>query len=258
MGLSLCYELRFAGDVTAARRVLAELQQFAKSLDFSAVSDIVELGAPDGSEDDQDELSPEHARVLTILGSQYGQKTMRDGTEVWIDIPPKHVIAFGINPAEGSETAQFGLATHPAVVEHVHQDQTLIIETGLTGRFSWTQCCKTQYAGLQQHGGASNFLFAHVGLVRCLDHLITLGVDVDVKDDSGYWEHRDEARLRQSLTEWNHLIAAFAGQLKDQLGGQADHGIKAPILTAPDFEHLEAKGLRAWTSPDPNETSSED
>ncbi len=258
MGLSLCYEFRFAGDVAAARQCLAELHQFAKTLDFSSVFDIVELGAPDRPADEQDELSPEHARMLKILGSQYGQKRLRDGSEVWIDIPPKHVIAFGINPADGSETAQFGFATHPAVVEHAHQDQTLIIETGLTGRYSWTQCCKTQYAGLQQHGGASNFLFAHVGLVRCLDHLVTLGVDVEVKDDSGYWEHRDEAKLRQSLSEWNHLVAAFAGQLKDQLGGDAEHAIRAPILTAPDFEHLEAKGLDAWTKPAENRETLED
>ncbi len=247
MGLSLCYELRLPGDAAEARECLLRLHEFAQTQSFAEVNDLVELRPPDISADEQDELSGEQQRLLTIFGSQYGQKKLRDGREVWIDIPPQHVLAFSIHPAEGAEFAQFGLASHPAVIERQDGAESLIIETGLTGRYSWTQCCKTQYAGLQQHGGFENFRAAHVGLVNCLDFLAENGVQVEVRDDSGYWEHRDEDQLRKSLTEWNGLIAAFAGQMKDRLGADPEVQVSAPILTAPDFEHLEAKGLDEWT-----------
>ncbi|HET6425203.1 MAG TPA: hypothetical protein VFG20_16060, partial [Planctomycetaceae bacterium] len=54
-------------------------------------------------------------------------------------------------------------------------------------------------------------------------------------------------QLRQQLASWNGLVAAFAGQLKDQLGTNPETGVQSPILTAPDFEHLEAKGLTEWS-----------
>lgn len=250
MGLSLSYEFRLRGSAAAARECIQQLHEFAVTQSFREVFDVVELGAPDRDNEDEAVLSPEQRRLLRIFGSQYGQKRLKDGTEVWIDIPPVHLIAFGIDLAEGSEYAQIGLASHPAVVERVQQGETLLLETELAGVYSWTQSCKTQYAGLQQHGGADNFLQAHVGLVRCFDYLQSLGVEVQVSDDSGYWQQRDEQKLRQALADWNELVAALAGQLKDQLGTGGEHGISGPILTAPDFEHLEARGLDSWTDDD--------
>lgn len=248
MGLSLCYELRLQGDALAARALLQELHRFARSLEFAEVFDLVELAAPDRDFTEQDDLDAESRQLLQTFARQYGQKRLPDGRDIWVEIPAQHILAFGIQPASGSETAQFGLASHQTVVEHAVEGQTLLIETDLAGTYSWAQCCKTQYAGLAQHGGVENFLFAHTGLVRCLDFLASSGVEVDVKDDSGYWEHRDEAKLRQSLRDWNEMVAALAGQLKDQSGTQAGYQISSPILNAPDFEHLEARGLRDWSS----------
>lgn len=242
MGLSLGYEFRTSINAETARDLVHRMRKTALELPFSEMSDLCEWRVGD---DDQD---PEAARILQMLGSQYGRKTLPDGEERWINIPPRHVVMFNISPADGSETAAFGLAAHPPVMEFEHQGQTHLIETDLAGQYSWTQVCKTQYAGLQQYGGVENFLKAHLSLVKLLDFIGTLPLKLQVSDDSGYWEHRDEVQLRRQLASWNGLIAAFAGQLKDQLGTDPETGVQSPILTAPDFEHLEAKGLDEWSS----------
>lgn len=247
MGLSLGYEIRVTASAENARSLVQQMHEFACSLPFEDVSDVCEWRPQDEDDD------PESARFLSMLGTQYGKKTMPDGEERWIDIPPKHVLMFNISPAEGSETAAFGLAAHPPAVEYDYQGKTQVIETGLAGVYSWTQVCKTQYAGLQQHGGVENFMKAHLSLVKLLDFIATLPVTLQVSDDSGYWTHRDESQLRQQLASWNGLVAAFAGQLKDQLGTSTETGVQAPILSAPDFEHLEAKGVAEWGTLPPAE-----
>jgi hypothetical protein len=241
MGLSLGYEIRASVSAEEARELVQRMRQVALDLPFEEVSDLYEWRAGDTDAD------PESTRFLQMMGTQYGKKTLPGGEERWIDIPPKHVIGFNISPAVGSETAAFGLATHPSVIEFEHQGQTHLIETDLSGKYSWTQVCKTQYAGLQQYGGVDNFLKAHLSLVQLLDEIAAMPVTLQVSDDSGYWDHRDETQLRQQLASWNGLIAAFAGQMKDQLGTNPETGVQAPILTAPDFEHLEAKGLDEWS-----------
>ncbi len=247
MGLSLGYEIRAKVTLEEARQLVQRMHEAALDLPFEAVSDLCEWRLEDADDD------PESTRFMELIGSQYGKKIMPDGEERWVNIPPKHVLMCNVSPAEGSETAAFGLAAHPPAVEYVYRDQTLLIETGLAGQYSWTQVCKTQYASLQQHGGVENFLKAHLSLIKLLDFIATLPVTLQVSDDSGYWEHRDEAELRRQIASWNGLVAAFAGQLKDQMGTDPETGVQGPILTAPDFEHLEAKGLAEWSEPDPEE-----
>lgn len=249
MGLSLGYEIRATVSIDYARHLVQQMHEAALELPFDEVDDVLEWHAGEDS-DEGDEAA---VSLMQMLGSQYGKKRMADGEDRWINIPPKHVIAFSITPADGSETAVFGLAAHPPVVEFTYREETHLIETGLTGQYSWTQACKTQYAGLQQHGGVENFLKAHLSLVKLLDRIAKLPVTLQVSDDSGYWDHRDEAQLRKQLASWNGLVAAFAGQMKDKLGTNPDNGIQAPILSAPDFEHLEAKGLAEWSEPDEDE-----
>ncbi len=249
MGLSLGYEIRATVPTDQARQLVQQMHAAALGLPFDEVHDVLEWRIGDDvAEEDAGAI-----HLLRMLGSQYGKKRMADGEDRWIDIPPKHVIAFSITPTDGSETAAFGLAAHSSVVEFNHDGETHLIETGLAGQYSWTQACNTQYAGLLQYGGVNNFLKAHQSLVTLLDRIAALPVTLQVSDDSGYWEHRDEDQLRQQLASWNGLIAAFAGQMKDQLGTDPDTGVQAPILTAPDFEHLEAKGLAEWSKPQNDE-----
>src|SRR5205085_6000041 len=98
--------------------------------------------------------------------------------------------------------------------------------------------CKTQYAAVPQRGGDQNFLRAHVSLVELLDAAKALGIEVQVHDESQYWEHRDKQRLLAELHRWNCLMAAVTGRLKDELG---DDAIQAAMTEFSNFEHLEAE-----------------
>ena len=44
--------------------------------------------------------------------------------------------------------------------------------------------------------------------------------------------------LLQLVGQWNQMIAAFAGRVKDWYDGD----VEAAITAYPDFEHLEARG----------------
>lgn len=249
MGLSVCYDLRARLEPDQARQIVDALHQAALQLPFQEVHEITEWSP---RRMDPPEADDEDIRLLCLLGTQYGCKRRADGQELWISIPPRHVISFGIDVARGAETAQFGLATHPAVIEREIAGRSEWIETGLAGIYSWTQSCKTQYAGLRQFGGAKNFLQAHMALIALLDRARDLGLQVEVHDDSGYWWNRNPDELMQQLRAWNGLVAALAGQIRDRLGA-GSHRIQAPILSAPDFEHLEAEGLAQWSPPPPQE-----
>ena len=71
-----------------------------------------------------------------------------------------------------------------------------------------------------------------------LDYAKELGILAHVRDEGDFWEKRDAKALVQEVGEWNEMIAAGFGKLKDLLGS----GVQSPISTFPDFEHLEAKG----------------
>jgi hypothetical protein len=73
-----------------------------------------------------------------------------------------------------------------------------------------------------------------------LDHAKQLGILANVSDEGDFWEKRDVKALAQEVGEWNELIAAQAGQLKELFGDD----VKAPIAEYTDFAHLEARGQK--------------
>ena len=77
-----------------------------------------------------------------------------------------------------------------------------------------------------------------MSLVELLDAAAEMGFQTRIVDECDYVTHRDLARLRQEVGEWNELIAGLAGELKDGLTSSVD----APITAFPNFEHLEANG----------------
>ncbi len=70
----------------------------------------------------------------------------------------------------------------------------------------------------------------------------TLGLDVRIEDEGGYWPGRDEVVLRAAVERLNRLVAGLAGALKD---AEDDSGrglsVESPILGYPSFERLEAE-----------------
>jgi hypothetical protein len=71
-----------------------------------------------------------------------------------------------------------------------------------------------------------------------LDYAGKVGVDVVVRDETHYWETRDEQRLIAEVRKMNHIVAAFAGRLGD-LGVPGSGELRAPIFGHPRFERLE-------------------
>jgi hypothetical protein len=114
--------------------------------------------------------------------------------------------------------ANFGLCRYPGSLqvtdEHGNPKR---IRTGLAG-WRWSSFCKTQYASNPECGGGENFLRCHLSVVRLLDQAKTLSILADVSDEGDYWEKRDVKALVEEVGEWNTMLAAFAGRMKDLTG----------------------------------------
>ena len=124
----------------------------------------------------------------------------------------------------------------------IGQGDPIEFPTRRRGCYSWHSFCKTQYAGNPKLGGEANFLKAHLSLIELLDQIHAAGVNVRVRDDTGYAKHRDVDRLLRSLRKWDAIVASIAGSFGDALGDESGLLI-APIKERPDFEHLEANGI---------------
>jgi hypothetical protein len=254
MGISIYYTLKAKIDAEGARRLVRKLHQRVSKLPFDDVTPIFEIDPPDGKF-----VFEEFALKGYRPGLRYLERKREDGRTEMVGVPPLHSIFFSAN-LEGSETAQFGLATHPPVVVHredvVRQGAdgieehlmgagpTVEFPTRLRGWYSWTSYCKTQYAGDPKLGGDTNFLRAHVSIFKAVEAAKGLGFKTHIRDDAKYWRHKSEKKLLAELHRWDELIAGFAGGMKDHLksAGMAD-SVASPIFERGDFEHLEAKGV---------------
>lgn len=136
------------------------------------------------------------------------------------------------------------------------------IRTRLSG-WRWQSFCKTQYASDPACGGVANFLRCHVALITLLERIGELQTVTAETEDEGkfgpstYSDDWREARaenrqptyvwhpathhvptLLRELGDYNAMIAAFAGTMKDACGG----GFASPILSFQNFETLEFQG----------------
>ena len=157
------------------------------------------------------------------------------------NVLPEHVIGFSTYPGSGSEEANVGLSKFPKTVIVPNQavrgkDHRIKVPDG--GGWKWHSFCKTQYAN--EHG-LENFLRCHLSVVAMLDAAKRIGFDVVVNDEGHYWEKRDVHALVREIGEWDQMIAAFGGSLKDA-AGVAGMTIESPIFDRKDFEQLEMKG----------------
>lgn len=253
MGLTVSYDWKVKTDARAARRLIKRFHSLALKLPVDDVSEIWEQDPPDG-----DPAFPPYEHDYRH-GDLYFARKRADGKEETVCVPALHAMFFYVN-VRGAETAAIGLASHPPVVVHredviernddglecgrlIGQGDPIEFPTRRRGYYSWHSFCKTQYAGNPKYGGEPNFLRAHLSLIEMLDQIQATGVKVRVRDDSRYARHRDVDRLLRNLREWNGLIANFVGKFSDALGDEAGL-IVAPIKERPDFEHLEADGIK--------------
>jgi hypothetical protein len=237
MGLTIHYQFRSgAKSPTEAQRLIERLRQRALDLPFQEVGPIVNLCGD--ACDFRRALREDPNRWMLI---QARQTVIRGHCHY--DVVPQQVIAFTTLPGEGCEPANFGLCLYPWSIEITELDSSSPrawrLRTNLRG-WSWRSFCKTQYASNPRCGGTVNFLRCHLLVTHMLDCARELGMLGDVSDEGGFWEKREVPALAQEVGEWNQMIAAQVGQLKDRFG----QTFSAPIQSFPDFGHLEAAGTR--------------
>lgn len=226
MGLTIHYSLELKrGGQAEARQIVEQLRQKALDVPFKDLGDIVEV---EGDRADFEKLDRNDPNLwLLVQACRFVERG-----EQLIRVLPDQVIAFRTLPADGSEEANFGLATYPKTVELGGKQ----ISTDLSD-WCWSSFCKTQYASNPKVGGAENFVRAHLAVVALLDAAAELGILGEVGDEGGYWEKRDAKALAEEVNHWNTMIAGWAGRFKDMLG----EGAVSEIAKYPNFEHLEAE-----------------
>jgi hypothetical protein len=206
MGLHLNYELRLLGSASIEHvdRVLGALHAFASTLPFAEVTPVA---------------NADREAWLEFWASLIAEPHDEEGPRLIGDTDTAR--GFLVNAGRGCETATFGfLFRADSAAAH--------------GEWFWYCSCKTQYAAVVND---DHLVICHTSLVAVLDHAITLGVDVTVRDETHYWETRDSGRLVDEVRAMNGIIAAIAGKLSDAMG--PEHTLQAPIFDHPNFERLE-------------------
>ena len=240
MGLHLCYELALdpaTPESTVIARIAA-LREQALALPFDAVSDVVRLTEDDlatrrplrGLAFMQLEDVAQHSAVWArqeLYRRQFGNSAddgYADAAETPMTVP---TLAFGfaVAPGRRCEPAAFGLTSLPGA-------------EGKGARWWWHHCCKTQYASVVSD---DHLLRCHGSLVAMLDAAERTGVEIVVRDETGYWESRDPRQLFDAVGRMNQIVARFAGQFTDAVReAGADSGqVRGAIFEHPDFERLE-------------------
>ena len=222
MGLHLCYRITLPGSTPLddVRVKIAALKEFSSTLGFDRV-----LGPAEYSADDL-VAERDHREIVAIIAS-----TIAGDPPDFYGFQPSEpcVVTFAIAPGRGCEPAIFGFLPPGSRVEYPDTDDDLC-----PGEWFWSGACKTQYASTVSN---EHLVKCHVGLVRVLDHAASLGINVSVEDETGYWVHRSADKLIAAVDDMNRIIARFAGAISDQIGHE--HHVEASIFEHPDFEHLE-------------------
>ncbi len=248
VGLHICYELRLAATIPEAEAASRVRQLHDASLDlpFARVSDVVRLTHDTLGElpklrglafqrlEDVAHLAAFFAREeLYSRATEIPESGVSPNDENGlcyhsIQVPPDvETVAygFGIAVGSGSEPAALG-----------------VVRICLPGRaishWSWHCCCKTQYASVH---GNDNLVRCHHSIVAALEAAQSLGFEVTVRDETGYWESRDAGQLIHAVTEMNKLVATLAGRFTDAArdAGVESRAIESEIFKHPDFERLE-------------------
>jgi len=211
--LNLNYELRLPGRTPSmdVSKTIEELYRFALTLPFSSVSPVYRAPFAEAALTTRGEAT--FRRVASILAEPREDEASSDVGN------PDSATGFIVGPGKGCELATFGFMLRTD-------------ERGDAAEWFWHYSCKTQYASVVSDG---HLVACHLSLIRLLDEAIRLGIDVVVRDDTQYWETRDEARLIAEVCSMNQTVAAIAGKFSDVIGPS----VGSPLFAHRQFEHLE-------------------
>jgi hypothetical protein len=162
-----------------------------------------------------------------------------------IAVPPIEGRMFLARVGEGCEPLVLGLCRYPGSAPNP-KGRRKHMPTGVGEGWHFQSSCKTQYAGIQ---GWEHFKCCHTAAVELAAAAGSLGVNIRIDDEGGWWPARSETALRETLRRYDRIMAGFAGALKDELDNDTQpHGdgrhipLQAAIFKHPSFEYLEPEG----------------
>lgn len=267
MGLTIHYTLQSKGNPEEIHNLVQKMYQLALDLPFEKVSNIVDL---QGRQECNFELrrqelqngNEENGNLFWLLIQSTKYVNAPWDSHLSRQVTPERIIAFTVDPGEGSESANIGMCLYPKTIQWNWKN----VPTRLPG-WRWASFCKTQYASNPDCGGIPNFLKCHISLITLLDRIKKLpNIKVTIDDEGKYgpstysddWEeayaagrkptykkHKGKYNpklLAEEVGDWNQMIASFAGTLSDIWGSDK---LAAPIKEFPNFEHLEFKGNKS-------------
>jgi hypothetical protein len=234
MGLTIHYSLRAKGKETQALELVTALHQAAHDLPFKEVGDLVNLSDRECDFEGRGKADPLRWLLCQAQGSVALKAGKGQSGETYVNFNPDRVLAFTAWPGEGCEESNFGLCHYPGEIISPLYGK---LKTGLAG-WRWRSFCKTQYASNPGYGGVANFLRCHLAVIALLDKAKELGCLDEISDESNFWVKRDVEALVREVGDWNQMIAAFGGRLKDVVGD----GLQIAIAEYPNFEQLESAG----------------
>ena len=255
MGLTIHWNMKYTGRRDVVTQ-MERIRQRAMDLPFDEVLPLVHLK---GDACDYTKEKDEGRRWMLIQAEESVDDPEIKGRSYRVH--PLELISFTVIVAPGSEPANITLVKLPT--EFMTRDGRFIKIRSRGWRGG--SFCKTQYAS---NLGIPNFLRAHISVITLLEYISTLPAwKVEIRDEGDYGSHwscpdwreadaegrerqyalypgyHDIPRLVKEVGEWNSMIAAFGGALKDALA-KVSGEVVAPIFQRPDFEHLEMEGLK--------------
>lgn len=223
MGLTIHYNLKAPEGATADQMItwLESARQHALTLNLAEVSKVAHFTA-------KRQIDPPRGSDWFWAMIQAGDY-VDVGRSTSTSVKPTEAILFRTWPGQGCEEANFGFCRYPTKIKY--EDRMVAVKDS---GWRWHSFCKTQYAS---ESGIAHFLKCHLAVVSILDHLDDLGLVAEVSDEGEYWDKRNVKELANEVGEWNGMIAALFGAMKD-----AGANVEAPIFDFANFEHLEMQG----------------
>jgi len=232
VGLHICYELALPARTPRADALslLGELRSRSQRIAFDGVTEIRGFAGAECETVPGQESWNDPWVLLRVAALARARRESDQDHDLLV--APDYADGFLVLPGQRCEPAAFGFSHAPGEVR-VDGQVLPIRHPG----WHWHYCCKTQYASVVSD---AHLLRCHLGLIGVLDSARELGIEVTVRDETGYDQHRDEQRLLHNVHEANRLIARIAGRLADALDSPGAKAV-APIFEHPRFEHLEGE-----------------
>jgi len=250
MPLMIDYWWTHATDRAEARLLVAAMRDAALKLPFVSVGEIIEEEwGPQQLRDPEREDDPDGPRMaddeLDAFSRRWpGRWFVREPDDMVTHIALIEPVwaCYFIAQLNGCDPVTAGLAEHVETVKIEHEFSVEEVSTNLGGKMAWQCRCETLNAMLPQIGGWDNFFKQHTTALKFLEEVEKLGLEPTVWDQGMYWETLNAELLRHELDRSAAITAHSIGYLKDRLDDDPNIARELPLLTHPQFEHLEAKG----------------